>query len=133
MESVKHSASNTLEVLGVGVEVDGRALLQGVNFILKPGEVVSVLGPNGAGKSTLMKVISGERKPTTGQVLLNGRTDWPLNHQALMLGVLPQSSSLSFPSPPKKWFCWGGYRAAAITKRTGPLSGQHWRKSMVCT
>lgn len=97
MESVKHSASNTLEVLGVGVEVDGRALLQGVNFVLKPGEVVSVLGPNGAGKSTLMKVISGERKPTRGQVLLNGRTDWPLHQQALMLGVLPQSSSLSFP------------------------------------
>lgn len=88
---------STLEVHNVAVQVGGRFLLEGIHFTLRPGEVVSVLGPNGAGKSTLMKVISGERKPTTGEVLLNGRDDWPLNHQALMLGVLPQSSSLSFP------------------------------------
>lgn len=97
MESVERADVNTLQVRDVSVRIDDRFLLQGINLILNPGEVVSVLGPNGAGKSTLMKVITGERKPSTGDVLLNGRNDWPLNHQALMLGVLPQSSSLSFP------------------------------------
>ncbi|WP_257295475.1 heme ABC transporter ATP-binding protein [Endozoicomonas sp. YOMI1] len=93
----ENAAVNTLEVQGISVQIGDRHLLQDINLTLKPGEVVSVLGPNGAGKSTLMKVISGERKPSSGLVLVNGRNDWPLNQQALMLGVLPQSSSLSFP------------------------------------
>ena len=56
-----------------------------------------MLGPNGAGKSTLMKVASGERSLSSGEVLLNGRHNRDLRQQALMLGVLPQASSLSFP------------------------------------
>ncbi|WP_257263492.1 ATP-binding cassette domain-containing protein [Endozoicomonas sp. ONNA2] len=91
------AAPDTLEVRGVSVQIGDRHLLQDIHLTLKPTEVVSILGPNGAGKSTLMNVISGQSKPSTGQVWLNGRNDWPLNHQALMLGVLPQSSSLSFP------------------------------------
>ena len=88
---------NTLEIRNASVQIGEKALLKDVNLTIKPGEVVTVLGPNGAGKSTLMKVINGERQPTSGDVLLNGRNNWPLNEQALMLGVLPQSSSLSFP------------------------------------
>ncbi len=95
--SMARTVANTLEVRGVSVQIGERHLLRDINFTLRPGEVVSVLGPNGAGKSTLMKVISGERQPSQGEVLLNGRHNWPLNHQALMLGILPQSSSLSFP------------------------------------
>ncbi|MRI33090.1 heme ABC transporter ATP-binding protein [Endozoicomonas sp. OPT23] len=92
------SVSNqSLNVLNASVHIDGKTLLDDVSIQVNPGEVVTVLGPNGAGKSTLLKVISGERKPTTGEVLLNGRSDWPLSQQALMMGVLPQSSSLSFP------------------------------------
>ena len=88
---------NSLDVKNASVQIGDKTLLDNVSLSLKRGEVVSVLGPNGAGKSTLMKVINGERKPSQGEVLLNGRNDWPLNEQALMLGVLPQSSSLSFP------------------------------------
>jgi iron complex transport system ATP-binding protein len=89
--------NSMLEVKNATVQIDDKILLDNVSLTVKPGEVVTVLGPNGAGKSTLMKVISGERKPNTGNVLLNNRDDWPLQQQALMLGVLPQSSSLSFP------------------------------------
>ncbi|OED49818.1 heme ABC transporter ATP-binding protein [Endozoicomonas sp. (ex Bugula neritina AB1)] len=88
---------DTLEIRNASVQIGEKILLNNVSLTLKPGEVITVLGPNGAGKSTLMKVINGERQPTNGEVLLNGRSDWPLNEQALMLGVLPQSSSLSFP------------------------------------
>lgn len=88
---------STLEVKNVSVQVGNKTLISGINLSLKPGEVVSVLGPNGAGKSTLMKVISGERKPSMGEVFINGRNNWTLNERALMLGVLPQSSSLNFP------------------------------------
>ena len=87
----------SLDIQNASVRIDGKTLLDDVSLTVHPGEVVTVLGPNGAGKSTLMKGISGERPLTSGQVLMNGRGDWPLQQQALMLGVLPQSSSLNFP------------------------------------
>ncbi|MGI9277515.1 MAG: heme ABC transporter ATP-binding protein [Endozoicomonas sp.] len=87
----------SLDAQNASVRIDGKTLLDDVSLTVHPGEVVTVLGPNGAGKSTLMKGITGERPLNRGKVLMNGRSDWPLQQQALMLGVLPQSSSLSFP------------------------------------
>jgi D-xylose transport system ATP-binding protein len=46
--------------------------LDGVNFSVKPGEIVALLGDNGAGKSTLIKIISGGLKPTTGRYFFEG-------------------------------------------------------------
>ena len=87
----------TLDIKQATVTIGNRALLDNVSLSIQPGQVVTVLGPNGAGKSTLMKVACGERPLSSGEVLLNGRKHWNLRQQALMLGVLPQSSSLSFP------------------------------------
>ncbi len=88
---------SSLNVQNATVQIGEKILLDDVSISVAPGEVVTVLGPNGAGKSTLMKVISGELKPTSGKVIMNNKSDWDLQQQALMLGVLPQSSSLSFP------------------------------------
>lgn len=87
----------TLEIKQATVTIGNKTLLDNVSLTIQPGQVVTVLGPNGAGKSTLMKVASGERPLSSGEVLLNGRKNWDLRQQALMLGVLPQASSLSFP------------------------------------
>ena len=77
----------------------GHKLLDNVSFQARSGEVVALLGPNGAGKSTLFRTITGEMSPDHGQVLFNGQAvgDWDLGKKALALGVLPQSSALSFP------------------------------------
>lgn len=87
----------TLDIQRATVTIGDRELLDDVSVTVVPGQVITVLGPNGAGKSTLMKVASGERQLSSGKVLLNGRSHWDLRQQALMLGVLPQTSSLSFP------------------------------------
>lgn len=87
----------SLEVQDATVKIGAKTLLDNVSLTVQPGTVVTVLGPNGAGKSTLMKIISGERSLSSGKILLNGRDDWDLRKQALMLGVLPQASSLAFP------------------------------------
>jgi len=52
---------------------DGRRILQGINMKFREGMSYSILGPNGAGKSTIARVIMGELKPTSGEVLLDGR------------------------------------------------------------
>jgi energy-coupling factor transport system ATP-binding protein len=48
-------------------------VLLGVNFDIHPGDVIAILGHNGAGKTTLVKHALGLLKPTSGQVLLEGR------------------------------------------------------------
>lgn len=47
--------------------------LREVNFDVQAGEFISLFGPNGAGKTTLIRLIATLGKPTSGQVLLDGR------------------------------------------------------------
>ena len=44
-----------------------------INLTVHKGEVHAILGENGAGKSTMMNVLCGLYKPTSGQILINGK------------------------------------------------------------
>ncbi|MDV3103516.1 ABC transporter ATP-binding protein [Thermococcus waiotapuensis] len=52
---------------------DGMKILQEINMTFREGMSYSILGPNGAGKSTVARILMGELKPTSGQVLLDGK------------------------------------------------------------
>ena len=47
-----------------------------VSLTIGEGEFVGVIGHTGSGKSTLIQTLNGLLKPTSGQVLLNGRDIW---------------------------------------------------------
>ncbi len=51
---------------------EGNTALNGVTMQIEDGEFVFLVGPSGSGKSTIMKIITGELKPTAGQVHVNG-------------------------------------------------------------
>jgi ABC-type branched-subunit amino acid transport system ATPase component len=61
-----------LDIDGVVVEFGGLQAVAGVTLSFSPGAIVGVLGPNGSGKTTLLDVISGQLRPTSGSVLLDG-------------------------------------------------------------
>src|ERR1700722_3433958 len=44
-----------------------------VNFVIRPGEILGYLGPNGAGKSTTVKILTGLIHPTEGDIFLDGQ------------------------------------------------------------
>ena len=48
-------------------------VLDEVSFDIREGEFVSIIGPSGCGKTTLMNLLGGFVKPSTGQVLLDGK------------------------------------------------------------
>lgn len=48
--------------------------LQDINVRIESGESVAVIGANGAGKSTLLSLVTGLVPPSTGTVVVNGRT-----------------------------------------------------------
>src|SRR5690606_38462042 len=50
---------------------DSRAL-DHLSFEVKRGEMVCIIGPSGSGKSTLLAALSGQRRPQSGIVRLNG-------------------------------------------------------------
>ena len=50
--------------------------LENVNFSVEPGEFIGVIGHTGSGKSTLMQHLNGLLKPTSGEILLDGKDIW---------------------------------------------------------
>jgi ATP-binding cassette subfamily B protein RaxB len=47
-------------------------VLEDINFIIEPGEFVTITGPSGAGKTTVVKIMLGLLEPTRGEVLIDG-------------------------------------------------------------
>lgn len=52
---------------------DGETLIEDINLEIKKGEFVTLLGPSGCGKTTILRMLGGFDKPTSGQILLNGK------------------------------------------------------------
>ncbi|GIJ14543.1 MULTISPECIES: ABC transporter ATP-binding protein [Micromonospora] len=73
------------------------AIVDAVDIDLAPGEFLGVIGPNGAGKTSLFNLITGLRRPTEGQVTLDGQdisTLPPHRRARLGLGRTFQASSV---------------------------------------
>ncbi|MDD5954853.1 MAG: cell division ATP-binding protein FtsE [Firmicutes bacterium] len=51
---------------------EGNDALKGVSMQIEDGEFCFLVGPSGSGKSTIIKLITGELKPTSGTVHVNG-------------------------------------------------------------
>lgn len=66
----------------------GVVAINDTHFSIKEGEIFALIGPNGAGKTTLFNIITGNYKPTKGEVIFKGQKIHKLKaHQIVHLGI----------------------------------------------
>jgi ribose transport system ATP-binding protein len=66
----------------------GVVALDGVDFLVRKGEIHAIVGENGAGKSTLMKILAGVYQPDWGEMHLNGQAvEFQTPNQAIHAGI----------------------------------------------
>lgn len=77
-----------LEIKALHKHFGGVAAVDGVDFHVDAGEIVSVIGPNGAGKTTLFNVVSGFNHPDSGEISFDGqRIDGLKPNQVTSVGI----------------------------------------------
>ena len=72
-----------IEAKGVGKRYGGIVATEDVNFVVHEGEIRGLIGPNGAGKSTFFKMLTGEVRPSSGQILMFGEDTTKLDVTAV--------------------------------------------------
>jgi branched-chain amino acid transport system ATP-binding protein len=62
-----------LQTQDLSIRFGGHVAVDAVTCAFHPGTLTAIVGPNGAGKTTFFNLISGQLRPTAGQILLDGR------------------------------------------------------------
>lgn len=86
-----------LETKGLVKSYDGHRVVNGVDIIVKRGEIVGLLGPNGAGKTTTFYMIVGLITPDGGKVIFDQEdiTRFPIHKRSRFgIGYLSQEASI---------------------------------------
>jgi branched-chain amino acid transport system ATP-binding protein len=77
-----------LQAVQVRKEFGGLVAVNDVDFSIPRGSIVSLIGPNGAGKTTFFNILTGVYKPTSGEVVFDGRDITAMSpHQITPLGM----------------------------------------------
>lgn len=63
-----------IELIDVNLFIDQKQILKDINLKIQKGEFVAIVGPNGSGKTTLLNTIAGILKPSSGRVLIFGKS-----------------------------------------------------------
>lgn len=77
-----------LDVRNVSKVYEGKVAYQALsnlNLTVQKGEFVGVMGPSGSGKTTLLNVVSTIDKPSSGEVMIDGKNTHQLNKRQLAL------------------------------------------------
>jgi phospholipid/cholesterol/gamma-HCH transport system ATP-binding protein len=93
------SASPLVDIDNVTFAYDRRTILKGISLSIPKGKVVAIMGGSGCGKTTLLRLISGQIKPSRGEVRVGGKTVHELEPDALYalrrkMGMLFQFGAL---------------------------------------
>jgi ATP-binding cassette subfamily F protein uup len=75
LQAAERSGKLVIEAKHIGMQYDGRVLIDDFSTVIMRGDKVGILGPNGTGKSTLLKILLGQLAPQQGEVKLGTKLE----------------------------------------------------------
>jgi ABC-2 type transport system ATP-binding protein len=119
----------TIEVTGLRKRFGSTIALDGMSFIVQPGQVTGFVGPNGAGKSTTMRVILGLDAPDQGSALISGQPYAKLRRPLGQIGAMLDAAALQPGRTGRNHLLWlahsqglSGRRVDEVIERAGLTS-----------
>jgi energy-dependent translational throttle protein EttA len=127
--------NEVVEFKNVSKAFGDRLLIDDVSFKVPPGAIVGIIGPNGAGKSTLFRMISGQEKPDSGEVVIGQTVKLAFVDQSR--DALPNDKSVfdaisdgadlitvgRFEMPARAYLGRFNFKGTDQSKQVGQLSG----------
>ena len=119
----------TIEVTGLRKRFGSTLALDGMSFIVQPGQVTGFVGPNGAGKSTTMRVVLGLDAPDQGSALIGGQPYSKLRRPLSHIGAMLDAAALQPGRTARNHLLWlahsqglGSRRVDEVIELTGLTS-----------
>lgn len=124
-----------LSVNNLAITFDGRTILDGVSFTLRPGEFVSLVGPNGAGKTTLLRCLMRIYQHWSGDVTWHGVSArrFGFREWARYLAYLPQNDPIEIPYTVEEFVLMARYPYGNPFSPPSPEDRQAAREALLLT
>ena len=127
--------NEVVEFKNVSKAFGDRLLIDNLSFKVPPGAIVGIIGPNGAGKSTLFRMIAGQEKPDSGEVVIGQTVKLAFVDQSR--DALPNNKSVfeaisdgadlitvgRFEMPARAYLGRFNFKGTDQSKQVGQLSG----------
>jgi ABC-2 type transport system ATP-binding protein len=114
----------TIEVTGLRKRFGSVLALDGMTFMVTPGQVTGFVGPNGAGKSTTMRVILGLDMAEDGTALIGGQPYASLRHPLSHVGSLLDAGALQPSRSARNHLLWLAHSQGYGTRRVDEVIEQ---------
>ena len=94
-----HMSEILVDIKDMTFKRDERVIYDGISLSIPKGKITAIMGPSGIGKTTLLRLIGGQIKPESGQILFDGHDIPQLSRGALYdvrkrMSMLFQSGAL---------------------------------------
>ena len=88
---------DVVELRRVSKRFGSLLVIEDLSFTLSEGQALGVVGPNGAGKTTMLNLVAGDFRPTSGDVIFDGRTVTKLAAHARCRAGIGRTSQIPRP------------------------------------
>lgn len=88
----------SIKISSISYQINNKNILKDISLEVELGEILCILGPNGAGKSTLLKLLSGDFKPSSGEIYFDDKNlnEISIQERSFMRSVMAQSQAIVF-------------------------------------
>jgi ATP-binding cassette subfamily B protein len=84
--------TGAIEIRNLNLQISGKKILKDINLSIKANQTIAFVGPSGSGKTTLLQCIMGLVRPTSGEVIFDGRPVSTIDMRSVRrhVGYVPQ-------------------------------------------